>query len=64
MTERAIKIHVDGPNVHGDLHVTGFATNRTALEVGAGFADVLRERWPGAHVTVDLAEPSEARQQT
>ena len=59
MTEKAIKIHIDGPHTYGDLGVTGFVTDRTALEVGADFAEVLRARWPGSKVTVTLIDPTE-----
>lgn len=61
MSERAIRIHIDGPHTYGDLQVSGFATNRTALEVGADFAEALRKRWPGAHVTIEIMEPSGAK---
>ena len=62
MKTRSIKLHIDGGNAYGDLTVSGFATDRTALEVGMSFADVLRERFPGAVVTADLVEPQEALQ--
>ena len=60
MSEHTIRLHIDGGNAYGDLTVTGFATDRTALEVAFGFADVLRERFPGAEVTAALVEPSES----
>lgn len=34
MTEKAIRLHLDGGNVYGDLTVTGFATDRTAAGGG------------------------------
>ena len=57
MQERTVKFHLDGGGVHGDLIVSGFASDRTALEISAEFAEVLRKRWPGAHVSALLEEP-------
>jgi len=52
MSEHTLTLHVNGPTTYGDLQVTGFVTARTAREVGAGFADVLRQQFRGADVTV------------
>jgi hypothetical protein len=52
-------IHVDGPNVYGDLTVSGFSTERTATEVGLDFAEALRQRWPDARVTATVGRPSD-----
>lgn len=46
-----LTLHVDGANTYGDLHVCGFATERTATDVGMDFADALRARHPGAEVS-------------
>jgi hypothetical protein len=46
-----LTLHVDGPNVYGDLHVCGFATEHTANRVGMDFAEALRCRYEGATVT-------------
>jgi hypothetical protein len=54
MTEIILTLHVDGPGTFGDLTVTGFATERTAVEVAAGFADSLRQQFPGATVTAQV----------
>ena len=43
-------LDVNGPNVDGDVQVTGFCTERTALKIAARFADALREEYPGAVV--------------
>jgi hypothetical protein len=49
-TTYSIELFVNGGDVHGDLQVSGFATLRTANEVGAKFAKTLREHFPGAEV--------------
>lgn len=46
----AVTLHTEGPNLHGDLRVTGFASLHTAQQIAAEFADALRRRYPGATV--------------
>lgn len=50
----SITLTLDAPTAAGDLVVTGFATKSTALQVGARFADALRDEFPGAEVRVAL----------
>jgi hypothetical protein len=56
MTAFTVFLHVDGNGAYGDLVVTGFASYGSAVEIGDKFADVLRERYPGASIagTVEI----------
>lgn len=55
MSEKSVVLHTEGPAVFGDLTVTGFATTRTATEIGDAFAAVLRQRYPEAQVTTAVS---------
>jgi hypothetical protein len=57
-------LHVDGSNVYGDLVVTGFASYGSAIEIGDKFADVLRERYPGASVASTVEVASSLKEKT
>lgn len=51
-----LTLHIDGPNIYGDLHVCGFATEHMATRVGMDFAEALRRRYDGAEVTATTAK--------
>lgn len=52
MKDYVVQLHIEGPNILGDLYVNGFATNQTAEEIGQVFAYALGEWKPGMDVTV------------
>lgn len=48
--EVVLILAVEGPNVFGELEVTGFVTEGMALDLAMPFSDALRWRFPEARV--------------
>lgn len=53
--EIRLTLTVDAREAAGDLQVSGFVTERTAVEIGFVLAEALRQHFDGAQVTATIA---------